>query len=108
MALSYSGRSSSARNLPFVAGTAAAYGLDRETALQMITANSAQILGIDDRVGTLEAGKDATMIISSGDILDMMGNNMQYAFIQGRQVSLNNKQQVLYQKYKQKYDNSQD
>ncbi len=108
VALSYSGRSSSARNLPFVAGTVAAYGLDKETALQMITANSAQILGIDDRVGTIEAGKDATLIISSGDILDMMGNDMQYAFIQGRQVSLNNKQQVLFQKYKQKYDNSQE
>ena len=52
------------RNLPFFAGTAAAYGLNRETALAMITSVNAEILGVADRVGTLEVGKDATLFIS--------------------------------------------
>ena len=47
------------RNLPFYAGTAAAYGMDREEALKMITSNTAMALGIEERVGTLEIGKDA-------------------------------------------------
>jgi imidazolonepropionase-like amidohydrolase len=51
------------RNLPFLAGTCAAYGLDKEQALKLITSNTAQLLGIDSFCGTLELGKDATLII---------------------------------------------
>lgn len=92
------------RNLPFFAGTAAAYGLDKEEALQLITANTAQILGIDSFAGTLEQGKDATLFISEGDALDMRTNQLTHAFIQGRQVNLHNKQKQLYQKFKDKYE----
>lgn len=95
----------SARNLPFYAGTAAAYGVDKEEALAMITSNTAKILGIADKTGTLEAGKDANLVISSGDLLDMRTNNIEYSFIQGREVDLTALQQRLYQKYKDKYDN---
>ena len=91
------------RNLSYNAGTAAAYGLTKEQALQAITLNSAKILGIDDRTGSIEAGKDANIIISEGDILDMKSSLVTHAFIQGRQVDLNNKQKQLYERYKHKY-----
>jgi imidazolonepropionase-like amidohydrolase len=91
------------RNLMFNAGTAAAYGLTKEQALQSITLNSAKILGIDDRTGSLEVGKDANIVISDGDILDMRTSIISAAFIQGRQVSLENKQTQLYERYMKKY-----
>ncbi|HVM89024.1 MAG TPA: amidohydrolase family protein [Puia sp.] len=91
------------RNLMFNAGTAAAYGLTKEQALQSITLNAAKILGIDDRTGSLEPGKDANMVISDGDILDMRTSIITNAFIQGREVSLDNKQTQLYARYKYKY-----
>jgi imidazolonepropionase-like amidohydrolase len=91
------------RNLMFNAGTAAAHGLTKEQALQAITLNSAKILGIDDRTGSLEAGKDANIVISGGDILDMRTSIIEHAFIQGKEVSLDNKQTQLYQRYMQKY-----
>jgi imidazolonepropionase-like amidohydrolase len=91
------------RNLMFNAGTAAAYGLTKEQALQAITLNAAKILGIDDRTGSIEAGKDANIVISDGDILDMRTSIISHAFIQGREVSLENKQTQLYQRYMIKY-----
>lgn len=91
------------RNLMFNAGTAAAYGLTKEQALQAITLNSAKILGIDDRTGSIEVGKDANIVISDGDILDMRTSIITAAFIQGRQVSLENKQTQLYERYMKKY-----
>lgn len=91
------------RNLSFNAGTAVAYGLTKEQALQAITLNAAKILGVDDKTGSLEAGKDANIVISEGDILDMKTSQVSKAFIQGRDVSLQNKQTQLYERYKQKY-----
>jgi imidazolonepropionase-like amidohydrolase len=91
------------RNLPFNAGTAVAYGLTKEEALTAITLTPAKILGIDDKTGSIEKGKDANIVVSDGDILDMKGNAVTYAFIQGRQVSLDNKQKQLFDKYKYKY-----
>ncbi len=91
------------RNLMFNAGVAVSYGLTKEQALQAITLNTARILGIDDRTGSLEAGKDANIVISSGDILDIRTSNIEHAFIQGREVSLDNKQTQLYHRYMTKY-----
>ena len=91
------------RNLSFNAGTAATYGLTKEQALQAITLNAAKILGVDDRTGSLEVGKDANIVICDGDILDMKSSNVSNAFIQGRQVSLDNKQKQLFERYKYKY-----
>jgi len=90
-------------NLPFVAGQTVAYGLTKEEALQTITANNAKILGIDDRTGTLEKGKDANIVVSSGDLLDMMTNNVVYAFISGRNINLDNKHKQLYRRFTEKY-----
>lgn len=91
------------RNLSYNAGTAATYGLTKEEALQAITLNSAKILGVDDRTGSIEKGKDANIIVSDGDILDMKSSTVTHAFIQGREVSLDNKQKQLYERYKYKY-----
>ncbi|MCC6286845.1 MAG: amidohydrolase family protein [Chitinophagaceae bacterium] len=91
------------RNLSFNAGTAAAYGLTKEEALSAITLNAAKILGIDDKTGSLEVGKDANIVVSEGDILDMKSSIVTHAFIQGRLVSLANKQTQLYERYMGKY-----
>lgn len=91
------------RNLPFNAGTAVAYGLTKEEALAAITSNTAQIIGVDDRLGTLEKGKSASLIVSAGDVLDMKTSNIEYAFIDGRQIDLSNKQKELNQKFSKKY-----
>ena len=91
------------RNMPFNAGTAVAYGLSKEEALAAITLNAAKILGIDDKTGSVEKGKDANIVVSEGDILDMKGNTITYAFIQGRQLNLDNKQKQLFEKYTYKY-----
>jgi len=91
------------RNLPFNAGTAATYGLTKEQALEAVTLSAAKILGVADRTGSIEVGKDANIVICDGDLLDMKGNNITHAFIQGRDVSLDNKQKQLYEKYKFKY-----
>lgn len=91
------------RNLMFNAGTAAAYGLTKEEALEAITLDAARILGVDDKTGSLEAGKDANIVISDGDILDMKSSIVTDCFIQGRKVSLDNKQKQLNERYKYKY-----
>jgi hypothetical protein len=91
------------RNLPFYAGTAVTYGLDKEEALKLITSNTAKILGIDANYGTLEAGKSATLFISEGDALDMRTNQLTHAFIDGRSVSLETHQTQLWHRYEDKY-----
>jgi imidazolonepropionase-like amidohydrolase len=103
VALSHNGMLASGRNLPFYAGTSAAYGLDKEAALQLITLNTATLLGIDQQVGSLEVGKNATLFVSSGDALDMMSNDLTSAYIDGKKIVLNSTQQALAEKYKAKY-----
>jgi imidazolonepropionase-like amidohydrolase len=103
VSLSHTGMLSHARDLPFYAGTAVAYGMDKEAALQTITSNTAEILGIDDKVGTLQEGKEATLFVSVGDALDIRTNKLTLAFIQGKTIVLDNKQQELYKRYSKKY-----
>jgi imidazolonepropionase-like amidohydrolase len=91
------------RNLPFVAGNAAGYGLTKEEALMLVTANNAKILGIDDKTGTLAVGKDANLVVSSGDLLDMRTNDVTHAFVGGRLISLDNKHKRLYGRFNAKY-----
>jgi len=92
------------RNLPFYAGTCAAWGLSKEQALQLISGNTAKILGIDQQYGTLEAGKSATLFISEGDALDMKSNLISLAFIDGRNISLESHHTKLYKRYKEKFE----
>jgi imidazolonepropionase-like amidohydrolase len=79
-----------------------AYGLDADEALKSITLYPAQILGVADRIGSLEPGKDATLIVTSGDPLEI-STQVTAAYIQGRQVDLNDRQKRLWEKYKEKY-----
>lgn len=90
------------RNLAHHAGTAAAYGLSPEEAIKAITLSAAEILGVADRLGSLEAGKDATLIVVSGDPLEIP-SQVELAFIQGRKVALSDRQKRLWEKYKEKY-----
>ncbi|MCZ8284923.1 MAG: amidohydrolase family protein, partial [Bacteroidia bacterium] len=92
-----------ARNLPYLAGTAAAYGLTQEQALQSITLNTAKILGVDSLIGSLESGKLASMVISTGDVLDIRTSHIVMAFINGRPINVTNFQNELYKKYANKY-----
>ena len=104
VSLSYADEWWRTRNLPFQAGTAAGFGVaDREEALKMVTSNTAKILGIDNLVGTLEKGKQATLFVSAGDALDMRTNKIEHVFIQGRKVNLDDRHKRLYNTYKEKY-----
>lgn len=104
VSLSYADEWWRTRNLPFQAGTAAGFGVtDREEALKMITSNTAKILGIENQVGTLEKGKQATLFVSAGDALDMRTNRIEHVFIQGRKVNLDDRHKRLYNTYKEKY-----
>jgi len=91
------------RNLPFIAGTAMAYGLTEEQAIATISLNTAKIMGIDNRIGSLEKGKDATLFISDGNALDMRTNNVILAFVKGNRIDLTNHQKQLSAKYHAKY-----
>ena len=90
------------RNVPYQAATAAAYGLPRDEALKTVTLYAAEILGIDDRVGSLDTGKDATLIITDGDPLDIRTQVVQM-FVQGKKIDMRDKHKVLYEKYQEKY-----
>ncbi len=92
------------RNLPFYAGQLVGQGLDKEVALQLITGNTAEILGIGDRYGTLTVGKSATLFVSEGDALDMRTNLLTDAFIDGREISLETHQTKLWKRYMEKYN----
>jgi len=90
------------RSLAFAAGMAAKYGLGKEQALKAITLLPAQLLGVDDRLGSLEVGKSASLIISQGDVLDYQSHHLELMLIDGRKVDLNNRHRQLYDKYRQK------
>ena len=92
---------SNVRNLPYHAATAVAYGLSQQEALRSITLSPAEILGVAKRVGSLEVGKDATLIVTSGNPLET-ATQVELAFIQGRKVDLNNKHKRLFKKYEEK------
>jgi imidazolonepropionase-like amidohydrolase len=96
------GDASNSRNIAYQAANAAAYGLPKEEALKSVTLYAAQILGIADKVGTLEPGKDATLIVTNGDPLEPPTVTEQM-FIQGKKIDLMNKHKQLYEKYRQKY-----
>ncbi|WP_052188200.1 amidohydrolase family protein [Cellulophaga sp. Hel_I_12] len=99
VAISHTGMLSTSRNLPFYAGVAVAYGLDKEEALKTISLNAAKILRVDDTLGSLEVGKDATLFVSKGDALDIRTNKLTQAFIQGKKIELEGKQQEQYKQY---------
>ena len=92
-----------ARNLAFQAGSARTYGVPAEQALAMITSVPAQLLGLADELGTLKVGARATLFVSEGDVLEMRGNRLTRAYIDGMAVNLQGRQQRLYQRYRERY-----
>lgn len=102
VALGYDGEYWQVRNLPFYAGQVTQFGMSDADALKLITENPAKILGIESSAGTLEVGKDATLFISDGNALDMRGNQLSRAFIQGRDISLESHQTKLWKRYSKK------
>ena len=87
------------RDLPYHAGIASAFGLSKEDALKSVTLYPAQILGISDRLGSIEAGKDANIVVADGDILEPT-TNIRYVFIGGRLLSLTSRHTDLFDSFK--------
>lgn len=98
-----SGGSSAAytNRLPWEAGVAVAFGLPEEEALKAVTLNAAQFMGIDDRVGSLQPGKDATLLITTGSPLDMT-SQIEQAYIQGRELNMMDIHRFFFEKYMEK------
>jgi imidazolonepropionase-like amidohydrolase len=104
VAISYADEWWRTRNLAFLAGTSSGFSdMKPEEALQLITKNAAEIMGVDQYVGTLEKGKQASRVVTGGDLMDMRGNSVSMVFIKGGKVNLDDKQKRLYDKYKEKY-----
>lgn len=95
------------RNLPLQAGHAVAYGLPKDVALRSITLEPARILGIDATQGSLETGKDATLFVSKGDVMDTLGHRVTHMWIEGRRVDLDNKHKELWRKYDAKIERAE-
>ena len=90
------------RNLPFWGATMVSFGLSREDALRALTLWPAQMFGVADRLGSLETGREATLFLSRGDVMDYGGNAVTHMFIGGRPVDLDNRQKRLYRKYSER------
>jgi imidazolonepropionase-like amidohydrolase len=90
-----------ANRLPYHAGAAIAFGLPAEEALRAVTLYPAQFLGIDDRVGSLEVGKDATLLITTGDPLEY-ATTVEQAFIEGRMIDMEDAHRRFFEKYSEK------
>jgi imidazolonepropionase-like amidohydrolase len=87
------------RNLPYTAGMAAAFGLPKDVALRSVTLAPAQILGVGDRLGSIEVGKMANLVVTDGDLLEAR-TKTRHLFIDGRPVPLSSKHEVLYETFK--------
>jgi imidazolonepropionase-like amidohydrolase len=87
------------RNLPYAASQAVAFGLPEIEALKGLTLYPAQIAGVADRLGSLEVGKEATIIATDGSILDQRAN-VKHMWLAGKDVSLESRHTHLYEKYK--------
>lgn len=87
--------------LPWEAGVAVAFGLPEEEAMKAVTLNAARFIGIDDRVGSLAPGKDATLLITTGSPLDMT-SDIEQAYIQGRELNMMDIHLFFFEKYMEK------
>jgi imidazolonepropionase-like amidohydrolase len=90
---------SDVRSLPYNAALSTAYGLDMDEAIKAVTINPAQIFGVADRYGSLEAGKVANVMVTTGNPLDVR-SNVKYLFIRGQAVPLTDRHTKLYEQYR--------
>jgi imidazolonepropionase-like amidohydrolase len=86
------------RNLPYAAGYAVAFGLPYDEALKAITLNPAEIWGVADRLGSLDVGKSANVVVANGDPLDVK-TDVKHVFIAGREIPMENRQTKLRDEY---------
>lgn len=91
------------RNLPFNIGTAIAFGLSSQTALTAATLYPAEILGIADKTGSIQIGKEANFILTTGDLFDMRTSTIKGLYLKGELIMTTSRQEELYQKYEKKY-----
>jgi imidazolonepropionase-like amidohydrolase len=87
------------KNLPYSAGQAVAFGMPEAEALKGITLYPAQLAGVADRLGSIETGKEATLFVAGGDILDIRAH-VKRMWVAGKEVSLENRHLRFYEKYK--------
>jgi imidazolonepropionase-like amidohydrolase len=87
------------RDLPYTAGMAAAFGLAKDAALRAVTLSPAQILGVGERLGSIEVGKIANLVVTDGDLLEAR-TKTRHLFIDGRPIPLSTKHEVLYETFK--------
>jgi imidazolonepropionase-like amidohydrolase len=96
------GEAAHERHLNHNAGTAAAYGLPKDEALKSLTLNAADIIGLGSTLGSLDNGKAATLIVTTGDPLEITTDTLM-AYIDGRRIDLASRHTMLYHKYQEKY-----
>lgn len=89
------------RRLPYYAGNAVAYGMPHDDALKAVTVNAAKMLGLDGEFGTIEPGKLANLVVTTGDLLEIR-TDVRYLFIAGELTSLENKHHQLYEEYRKR------
>jgi imidazolonepropionase-like amidohydrolase len=92
------GSTENVRNLPFNAGYAATYGLGKEEALRAITLNTAEIFGVSDKIGSIDVGKLANIVVTDGDILEAM-TKVEHVFIKGFKISMSSRQTLLHDEF---------
>jgi imidazolonepropionase-like amidohydrolase len=92
---------SNIRNIPYSAAQARAFGLPYEDAVRGLTLNAAKILGVSDRLGSIESGKEASLFIADGDVLDLKAQ-VKRMWIRGREVDLSSRHTRLYEKYRKR------
>jgi imidazolonepropionase-like amidohydrolase len=90
-----------ARNLPYNAGACAAFGLPKDAALKAVTLSPAQIWGVADRLGSLEVGKNASLIVTDGDPLEIR-TNVRRVFINGEEIPMDSRHTLLYEKFRRR------
>jgi len=87
------------RDLPYQAGLAGAFGLSKEDALKSVTLYPAQILGLGDKLGSIDVGKMANLVVTDGDLLEAR-TNVKYLFINGRMIPLTSRHTRLFDSFK--------
>jgi imidazolonepropionase-like amidohydrolase len=98
-AISTGDNGANVRDLPYQAGLAGAFGLSKDEALKSVTLYPAQILGVADKLGSIEVGKTANIVVADGDILEAR-TNIKYVFINGRLLPLTSRHTELYERFK--------
>jgi imidazolonepropionase-like amidohydrolase len=93
---------SNVRNLPYHAARSAAYGLPREAALRGVTLTTAEVLGMEDQLGSIDVGKRADLIVTTGDPLQIV-TQVEQAFIAGEEVSLESKHTRLWEAFRDRH-----